>query len=422
LFRRRNKEDAVADLAITYRPVSELKPSDRNARTHSRKQIKQIAASIKRFGFTNPILIDDDDRIIAGHGRVAAAKLLRLTEVPTIRLSHLSAAEKRAYILADNRLAEKAGWDPEILAIELQELIDLDFQVELTGFEMPDVDIIVEGAGKVKAAGPEDEIPEPSSGATVSQPGDMWVLGGHRLLCADARENAAYVRLLNGEQAQFVFTHPPPNFAMAGEMSPEMFTRFLANVFGHLVTHTTDGSIHQICTSWRHIMEIVQAGNETYSELKDLCVWNKKHAQVGSFYRSQHELVFVWKSGSAKPIHNLKAGRLGRTNVWDYALPGRGVELALHPTLKPVDLVAEAIKDCSQKGGFVLDPFCGSGSVLIAAERTERKARALEIDPTVVDVAVRRWQTYSGKPAVLAANGETFAALAKRRAPEPAMV
>jgi ParB-like nuclease domain len=294
-------------------------PSDRNARTHSRKQIKQIAASIKRFGFTNPILIDDDDRIIAGHGRVAAAKLLRLSEVPTIRLSHLSAAEKRAYILADNRLAEKAGWDPEILAIELQGLIDLDFQVELTGFEVPDVDIIVEGAGKVKAAGPEDDIPAPSPGATVSRPGDMWVLGGHRLLCADARENAAYVRLLNGEQAQFVFTHPPPNFAIADAMSPEIFTRFLANVFSHLVAHTTDGSIHQICKGWRHIMEIVQAGNKIYSELEDLCVWNKKNAQVGSFYRSQHELVFVWKSGSAEPIHNLKAGRLGRTNVWDYA-------------------------------------------------------------------------------------------------------
>jgi DNA modification methylase len=412
----------VADLTISYRQVSELRPSDRNARTHSRKQIRQIAASIKRFGFTNPVLIDDDDRIIAGHGRVAAAKLLRLSDVPTIRLSHLSAAEKRAYILADNRLAEKAGWDPEILAIELQGLIDLDFQVELTGFEMPDVDIMVEGAGRVKAAGPKDEIPEPSPGAAVSQPGDMWVLGAHRLLCADARENAAYVRLLNGEQAQFVFTHPPPNFDMAGEMSPEMFTGFLANVFSHLVTHTTDGSIHQICTGWRHIMEIVQAGNKIYSELKDLCVWNKKTAQVGSFYRSQHELVFVWKSGSAKPINNLKAGRLGRTNVWDYAPPARGGDLTLHPTVKPVDLVAEAIKDCSQREGLVLDPFCGSGSVLIAAERTERKARALEIDPTVVDVAVRRWQTYSGKPAVLAANGETFAALAKRRAPEPAMV
>jgi DNA modification methylase len=436
----------VSALSITYRNVSELKPYARNARTHSRAQIKQIAESIKRFGFTNPILIDDEDQIIAGHGRAAAAKLLGHSEIPTVRLSHLSVAERRAYILADNRLAEKAGWDREILAIELQGLIDQDFEVELTGFEMGEIDVILEEAEEAKreASGPEDEIPEPLAGPTVSQPGDLWILGGHRLLCADARETSSYDRLLNGEKAEFAFTDPPYNvpidghvcglgrirhrdFAMGcGEMSRDGFTSFLANAFSHLVAHTRDGSIHQICMDWRHVGEMVTASNQVYSELKNLCVWNKTNAGMGSFYRSKHELVFVWKSGTAPHINNFELGQHGRTrtNVWDYAgvntmRPGRLEELAMHPTVKPVGLVSDAIKDCSRRGGLVLDPFCGSGTVLIASERTGRKARALEIDPTYVDVAVRRWQTYTGKPAVHARDSETFELVAEHRAAAP---
>lgn len=436
----------MSTLAITYRNVSELKPYARNARTHSRAQIKQIAESINRFGFTNPILVDDDDQVIAGHGRAAAAKLLGLSDVPTVRLSHLGAAEKRAYILADNRLAEKAGWDREILAIELQGLIDLDFEVELTGFEMGEIDVILDEAeeGKREASGPEDDIPEPLSGPTVSQPGDLWSLGGHRLLCADARNDPSYVSLLNGEKAEFVFTDPPYNvpidghvcglgrirhrdFAMGcGEMSHEAFTRFLANVFSRLAAHTKDGSIHQICMDWRHMGEMVAAGSEVYSELKNLCVWNKTNAGMGSFYRSKHELVFVWKSGTAPHINNFELGQYGRTrtNVWDHAgvnvmRAGRLEELAMHPTVKPVGLVADAIKDCSRRGGLVLDPFCGSGTMLIAAERTGRKARALEIDPSYVDVAVRRWQTYTGKSAMLVDDNETFELVAERRAAAP---
>jgi DNA modification methylase len=369
---------------------------------HSRKQIRQIAKSIERFGFTNPVLIDDDGMIIAGHGRVAAAKLLGLAAIPCLRLAHLSDAEKRAYVLADNRLAEKAGWDREILAIELQGLIDLDFEVEVTGFESGDIDLVLEDADEAQreSTGPEDEVPQPLPDNIVSQPGDLWILGRHRLLCGDAREAGAYEKVLGGEKAEFVFTDPPFNvridrnvsgkgviqhreFAMAsGELSEESFTSFLASAFRNLNAHSTDGSIHDVCMDWRHISEMMSAGKQVYSELKNVCVWTKTNAGLGTFYRSQHELVFIWKSGTAPHINTFELGQHGRSrsNVWCYAgvntmRTGRLEELAMHPTVKPVALVVDAIRDCSHRGGIVLDPFCGSGTILIAAERTGRQAR-----------------------------------------------
>jgi DNA modification methylase len=434
-------------MKIEYILVRELRPYPNNARTHSKKQVQQIANSIKKFGFCNPVLVDDAKQIIAGHGRVEAAKLLGIDAVPICRLSHLSEAEKRAYILADNKLAEKAGWDKELLAIELQGLIDLDVEIELTGFEMPEIDFILEDAREANGAssGPEDDVPQYPSGPVVTQAGDLWVLGNHRLLCADARDQAAYESLLEGAKAQFVLTDPPYNvpidgnvcglgrirhrdFAMGcGEMNEAEFTAFLQTVFDHLAENTIDGSIHQICMGWRHMWEMLAAGRKVYGELKNLCVWNKTNAGMGSFYRSKHELVFVWKSGTASHINNFELGQHGRnrTNVWDYAgisslRAGRLEELAMHPTVKPVALVADAIKDCSRRGGLVLDPFCGSGTILVAAERTGRKARALEIDPAYVDVGVRRWQTYTGKAAVLAASGETFETIEEQRASKPA--
>jgi DNA modification methylase len=434
-------------MQIEYMPVNELRPYAKNARTHSKRQVRQIANSIKRFGFCNPVLIDDDKQIIAGHGRAEAAKLLGIDAVPTCRLSHLSEAEKRAYILADNKLAEQAGWDKETLAIELQELIDLDFEIDLTGFETPEIDSILEQAFEAEGepSGPEDDVPKCSPGPPVTQSGDVWVLGKHRLLCADAREQIAYETLLEGAKAEFVFTDPPYNvpidgnvcglgrirhrdFAMAsGEMNEAEFTAFLQTVFERLTENAVDGSIHQICMDWRHMGEMLIAGRGVYSELKNLCVWNKSNAGMGSFYRSKHELIFVWKSGGAGHINNFGLGQHGRnrTNVWDYpgisAMgAGRLEELAMHPTVKPVAMVADAIKDCSSRGGLVLDPFCGSGTILIAAERTGRKARAIEIDPAYVDVAVRRWQTYTGKAAVLVASGETFETIEEQRAAVPA--
>jgi DNA modification methylase len=434
-------------MKIGYTLVRELRPYQNNARTHSKRQIRQIANSIEKFGFCNPILIDDAKQIIAGHGRVEAAKLLGIDAVPTCRLSHLSDADKRAYILADNRLAEKAGWDKELLAIELQGLIDLNVEVELTGFEMPEIDVILEEAREASGAprGPEDHVPQYRSGPVVTQVGDLWVLGNHCLLCGDARDQVAYDSLLEGAKAEFVFTDPPYNvvidgnvcglgrirhrdFAMGcGEMSEVEFTTFLETVFERLAKNSIDGSIHQICMDWRHMWEMLAAGRKVYNELKNVCIWNKSNAGMGSFYRSKHELVFVWKSGTASHINNFELGQHGRnrTNVWDYAgvntmRAGRLEELAMHPTVKPVALVADALKDCSRRGRLVLDPFCGSGTILIAAERTGRKARALEIDPTYVDVAVRRWQAYTGRAAVLAASSETFETIEEQRAAKPA--
>jgi DNA modification methylase len=434
-------------MKIEYTPVRELRFYPNNARTHSKKQIRQIANSIAKFGFCNPILIDDAKQIIAGHGRVEAAKLLGIDAVPTCQLSHLSDADKRAYILADNKLAEKAGWDKELLAIELQGLIELDVDIELTGFDMAEIDLILEEGREARGepSGPEDQVPEPSPLPAVTQTGDLWLLGSHRLLFGDARDKAAYDRLLEGAKAEFVFTDPPYNveidghvcglgrvrhrdFAMGcGEMSEAEFTAFLKTVFALLAENSIEGSIHQICMDWRHSWEMLNAGRAIYSELKNLCVWNKTNAGMGSFYRSKHELVFVWKSGTAAHINNFELGQHGRhrSNVWDYAgvnsmHPGRLEELAMHPTVKPTALVADAIKDCSRRGGLVLDPFCGSGTTLIAAERTGRKAHALEIDPTYVDVAVRRWQAYTGKSAILAGSGETFEAVEEQRSAKSA--
>jgi DNA modification methylase len=423
------------DHRIENVPVGQLIPYKGNARTHSRKQVQQIADSIKRFGFNNPVLTDSAGEVIAGHGRVEAAKLLGLTEVPTLRLSHLSAAEKRAYILADNKLAEKAGWDREILAIELQALIDLDFEVELTGFAVPEIDILLDDATEAGggAPGPQDLIPDPPSGEAVTRSGDLWVLGSHRVLCANALDPAAYEMLMDGKQAEMVFTDPPYNvridghvsglgrvrhreFAMAsGEMTEGEFATFLETAFRRLAANCSDGAIHFICMDWRHMGETLSAGHAVYSGLKNLVVWNKSNGGMGSFYRSKHELVFVWKSGTAPHVNNFELGQHGRyrTNVWDYAgvntmRAGRMEELSLHPTVKPVAMVAEAIKDCSRRKGIILDPFLGSGTTVIAAERTGRRAHGIEIDPSYVDVVIRRWQTFTGKIAKSATTGRSF--------------
>lgn len=427
-------------MQIEHLSIDALTPYAGNARTHSAKQIKQIAHSIERFGFNNPILIDDEGQVIAGHGRLAAARLLNLQTVPCVRLSHLSQTDKRAYVLADNRLAEKADWDNALLAIELRELADVGFEVDLTGFEAAEVDCIIENFD-VDSEQPDNRIPERRESPPVSRLGDIWHLGKHVLFCGDATDPAAYRNLLESERADFIFTDPPYNvriggnvsglgavkhreFAMAsGEMSEEEFTTFLSKTFRLLCHYSKDGSIHQVCMDWRHMREMLDAGDRYYTELKNLCIWNKTNAGMGSFYRSKHELVFVWKNGSASHTNTFELGQHGRyrTNVWDYEgatsmSAGRMEELKLHPTVKPVAMVADAIKDCSKRGQIVLDPFCGSGTILIAAEKTGRCARAIELDPAYVDVAVRRWEQYTGQKASLYPMQETFEELAEMRA------
>ena len=429
----------MTELRVSYKRILDLKPYDRNARTHTRKQILQIAASIGEFGWTNPVLIDGEARIIAGHGRVAAADMLGIDEVPTILLEGMTEAQMRAYVITDNRLAELAGWDEEVLAIELQALdeIDLDFDLEITGFETAEIDLLIEGLDTPGSIDEADRVPELDETApAVTRPGDLWLLGHHRLLCGDALSAVAYERLMTFRRAQMVFTDPPYNvpidghvcglgairhreFAMAvGEMSEDEFTEFLTTVFRHLAAHSSDGSLHFVCMDWRHMSELMTAALEVYNELKNLCVWNKTNGGMGSLYRSKHELVFVYKNGTAPHINNVALGRHGRyrTNVWDYAGAnalgaGREDTLAMHPTVKPVALVADAIKDCSQRGNIVLDAFGGSGTTIIAAERTGRRGCALEIDPKYVDVAVERWQNLTGEAAIHQETGLSFANL-----------
>ena len=434
----------LAGLKVVVRSLSYLKPNARNARTHSRRQIRQIADSIQTFGFNNPILIDGDGAIIAGHGRVDAAKLLGLTEVPTVCLAHMSEAEKRAYVIADNRLAEKAGWDEEILAVEFETLFELAPELDLTvtGFELAEIDLIIGDQGSRAETDALDEVSLPDADApVVTRPGDLWKLGDHRVLCGDATQEEPYVSLLQGEPAQMVFADPPYNvpisghvsglghaqhaeFPMAsGEMSDAEYTVFLTTFLKQVEGHSADGAIAYVCMDWRHLRELFAASHTTNLTLKNLCVWVKTNAGMGTFYRSQHELIAAFKLGDGPHINSFELGQHGRrrTNVWTYPGfnafgTGRDAALAMHPTVKPVALIADAIKDCSKRNGLILDPFLGSGSTILAAEVTGRRSAGLELDPRYVDCTIRRWQRATGNAAVLAATDESFEAIAAARA------
>ena len=427
-------------LKIIYRKVDDLIPYGQNARTHSDKQICQIAASIRQFGFVNPILVGADNMIIAGHGRLAAAQLIEMREVPTVRLEHLSEAERRALVIADNRLAELAGWDTDTLQVELRELdaLDLDFDLEITGFETAELDNFLSPPDPNDDV--DDEIPPADDGPPVTRAGDIWVIGEHRLICGDALKAEVLATLLGNEQADMVFADPPYNvpidkhvcgsgkikhreFTMgSGEMSEAEFTAFLETALSLGADHAKDGSIHFVCIDWRHMGELTATGRQVYSEFKNLVVWAKTNAGMGSFYRSQHELIFVFKKGKAAHTNTFGLGDTGRyrSNVWTYPgvnAFGRGQkDLALHPTVKPVALVADAIRDVTRRGEIVLDVFGGSGSTLIAAERTRRRARLVEIDLAYCDVIIRRAQKTFGLDARLDATGQAFELVAAERA------
>ena len=432
----------MAELAITYQPPAALMPRKSNPRTHSKAQLKQIADSIRTFGFTNPVLVDEENGLIAGHGRLEAAKQLGLETIPTVCLAGMTEAQIRTYVIADNRLAENAGWDPELLAIELQYLadLDLDFDVTITGFSMPEIDVLIGGLdAPAQKPDPADAVPE-VTGPAVTRLGDIWQIGPHRLICGDATAPGTYARLLEGEAAQMVFTDPPFNVPIAGhvsglgkvkhrefacasgEMSEAEFTAFLRSVFGNLAAASGDGAIHFVAMDWRHMREVIDAADGVYSALKNLCVWSKTNGGMGSLYRSQHELFFVFKSGTAAHINNVELGKHGRyrTNVWSYAGVNsfgatRDDELAMHPTVKPVALVADAILDCSRRKGIVLDAFAGSGTTLVAAHKTGRRGYGIELDPIYCDVILRRLAKIAKLEPVLIETGQTFADVAEER-------
>ena len=426
---------------IEFRPVGTLKPYDKNARRHSRAQVRQIADSIRRFGFTNPVLITDDGAIVAGHGRVMAAKELGMESVPTLRLSNLSPEAVRAYVIADNKLALNAGWDFDILADELLSLGDIGFDLSLTGFSLAEIDLVIDQKRERSPETPDalDDLP-PAPTRPVSRSGDLWILGRHRLICGDAREKKDFETLMGGQSADLIFTDPPYNvaidgnvtglgrirhreFAMAsGEMSRAQFTQFLTTTLTNAAGMCRDGAIAFVCMDWRHLREVSEAGEAAFAELKNLCVWNKTNGGMGTFYRSKHELIFVFKVGTAPHTNSFGLGESGRyrTNVWDY--PGvssigaqRGEALAMHPTVKPVALVADAIRDCSRRGEIVLDAFGGSGATLIAAESCGRQARLVEYDPAYCDVIVTRWERLTGRQARLGPDGPDFERVSEDR-------
>jgi DNA modification methylase len=440
--KRSTRLTPLADpVQINLMPLRDLKPSPRNARTHSKRQLNQIVNSMVAFGWTCPILIDEHGNIIAGVGRYLAAQQLCLKKVPVIVICGLSDAEQRALALADNKIATNAGWDRAVVAAELGELATLlpecNLDLEITGFEPAEIDALMADFGGSERD-PAEEIPTIQAIA-VSRNDDVWVLGEHRLACGDAANDIHVGALMGRERAAMVFADPPYNvhvasvvgrgkikhreFASAsGEMSRDEFTKFLENTFSLAARYSHEGCLHYICIDWRHLTEILAAGDEIYSELKNLCVWVKTNAGQGSFYRSQHELIMVFKSGDGPHQNNIELGRHGRSrsNVWTYGgvnsfRAGRMDELSIHPTVKPVALVADAMRDCSRRGDIVLDPFMGSGTTILAAERVGRRGYGLEIDPRYVDAAIRRWQDFTKRDAILKRTGQTFDEVAAAR-------
>ena len=416
-------------LEVAYKAPAELVPDPRNARTHSKRQIAQIVQSIRAFGFTNPILADPEGNLIAGHGRLRAAKEMGLKTVPVITLDGLTEPQKKALRLADNKIALNAGWDTEILKLELAELSlpEIDFDLSLTGFSSGEIDVVLS-----EAEDPDDEVIPAVPESPRVQPGDIWQLGEHRVACGDGRDVAFLQRLVgDGEPIDCAFLDPPYNvkinghanakgrhreFAMAsGEMTDAEFRTFLADTLGACAKVSRDGAVHFVCMDWRHMDDVTASVDGVYDDLLNICVWNKSNAGMGSLYRSKHEMVFVYRVGSASHTNNVELGKHGRnrTNVWDYpsvnSMKGsRREDLALHPTVKPVAMVADAYCDVTKQGELVLDIFLGSGTSLIAAERVGRRFRGLDIDPAYVDLAMQRWSDLTGKePELIHREGTT---------------
>lgn len=421
--------------------LADLRPSPNNARKHTKAQINALADSIDAFGFLAPILADRNGYILAGHARYEAAELRGLSSVPVVFVDHLTPAQARAYMLADNKLTDRSSWDQPKLAIELKELMDLalDFDIKATGFEAPEIDFHIQSMEEnVDDADDDFDVsPEPA----VTKLGDLWILEGHKIYCGDALQSVSYVALMAAEKASAVFSDPPYNVPLAGfaggngkvrprefpmatgEMSTSEFTAFLTTVVANLCHHSVLGALFYLCMDWRHMAEMQAAGASAALKLMNLCVWVKPNGGMGSLYRSRHELVFVFKHGSEPHQNNVQLGRFGRnrTNVWNYtganAFARRGTDrgIELHPTVKPVLMVCDAILDCTGRDEIVLDPFLGSGTTLLAAERTGRRCLGIELDPLYVDVAIERWQKMTGRQAVNSF-GETFDFVkAKRR-------
>ena len=408
------------DLKIEQWPVERLVPYARNARTHSDAQVAQVAASIARFGFVNPILVGPDRVIIAGHARLLAARKLEMSEVPVIVLEHLSEAQRRALVIADNRLALNAGWDEEMLALELATLRDEDFSLDVLGFDDEELSRLLAAQDAAEGLTDEDSVPEVPE-TPASQTTDLWNLGDHKLLVGDATVAADVQRLMGTDAADCVFSDPPYNIDYQGytkdrltiqndQMSAEQFKRFLQESFQCFRSVIKPGASLYICHSSSWQREFQNALEAAGFEVRCQIIWGKNTFAWGfGRYKFQHEPIFYCHVAGQKDSWY---GNKSQSTLWEEKKPAAN---RLHPTMKPVELVERALVNSSQAGDLVLDLFGGSGSTLIGCERRDRKARLMEIDPKYADVIVRRYQEYSGKPAVLDGDGRTFAEIAQAR-------
>lgn len=410
------------NLNIQNIEIARIREYKNNPKLHNRVQITKIRESIREFGFINPVLLDENLEIIAGHGRVAAARDMGMHDVPAIILSHLTDAQKRAYRIADNKLTKLGKWSIELLNLEFTELskLDLNFDLDITGFETGEIDLILDGDG---TSDPKNDIvPALTDDDRRCRRGDIWRLGRHTIICGNALKSESYAAIMGGHRAQMVLTDAPYNvrvkdigsmgkikhdeFAMAsGEMTSDEFTEFLGTFMRHVKTYSADGSLHYFFMDWKHVREISTAAASVYDEFKNICVWNKTNGGMGSLYRSKHELCFIYKSGHAPHINNIELGAHGRyrTNVWDYAganaFGGAKDDLKLHPTVKPVAMLRDAILDVTRRGDIVLDCFLGSGSTLVACELTGRVCHGIEIEEKYCDITIKRFETLTGQRA-----------------------
>ena len=399
-------------IGIEWKNVQGLTPYARNSRTHSDEQVAQICASIKEFGWTNPILIDDESTIIAGHGRLLASQRLSLKEVPTITLTGLTEAQKRAYVIADNRLALNAGWDNDMLAIELKDLADEGFDLDLTGFDTKEIDALLAEADKIEdGLTDEDAVPELPEVPT-SVLGDVWILGRHRLVCGNSTEIDTVDKLTMQVPCDLVFTDPPYGMSYGGGRSKEHnmiknddlqgdnLINLIKDALNVSVISSKKGSAFYVCFTWRTYAEFESALNSCGLNVSGCIVWDKKSIGLGnSNYRPQHEFIFYVKGDS---WHGDKA----QSDVWYMSRGATGAYV--HPTQKPVELIEKAILNSSKAGDVVLDVFGGSGSTLIACEKTGRNARLVELDPLYVDVIIKRWQAFTGQEAVNEESNKTY--------------
>jgi DNA modification methylase len=423
--------------------IAELKPPLKQLRAYTKANVRGCVRLIEKFGFLTPILADGDGHILGGLLWFLAAQRLELPELPVVKTTHLSPDEQLAYRIAEQRISELSPWDDQALSEALQHLStqDLSFDLDIIGFSSTEIDLRIEGLNQPPSPA-EESIPAPPS-SPVARPSDLWLCGRHRLLCGSALDKASWATLMGTSKANLVFTDPPYNvpirghvsgkgaakhreFAMAsGEMSSEEYLNFLTTVSNALKNYSVDGSLHYFCIDWRHVSEMLKVGEAVFERLINICTWVKNNGGMGSFYRSQHELVVVFRNGMKAHRNNIELGRHGRnrSNVWNYAgansFGGRTTEegnlLQLHPTVKPVQLVADAILDSTSRRGIVVDCFLGSGSTLLAAERVSRRLYGMELDAAYVDVCILRWQKYTGQTATLESTGQTFSQVAEDR-------